>query len=120
MSDKKKKYLEKAMSWLSSKSYSELKSIGEAHEDPKCFSNKRTGDTVQPSMSFRSKRGGRSYLDIALKTDKVQSLVTKWKLLSTWAKMKSGQLYLLAPKGHKMFTKRLVKKYDLDAKVVSA
>ena len=119
MKEEKLVHIESALSWLSTRPFTELKSIHEDHEDPQSFNNKSTGGSIQPDVSFRSSNGGKNYLEIALKTDNVQALVTKWKLLSTIATMKKGKLFLMSPKGHKMFTQRLVGDYSISAKVYS-
>ena len=119
MQEEKMKYFENAISWLSGKAYSELKSIHEDHDDPKTFSNQSTGAIVQPDMSFKLKNGAKYFIDISIKTDQVQKLVTKWKLLSLMASVKRGKLFLLAPKGHKMFTQKLVNDYNINAIVYS-
>jgi len=54
-----------------------------------------------------------------LKTEENDRQVSKYKLLSTMAGMKSGKLYLLAPKGHKAYVDKMVKKYNISADVIS-
>ncbi|MBQ4820529.1 hypothetical protein [Aquimarina sp. MMG016] len=49
----------------------------------------------------------------------MKKLVIKWKVLSFMAGMKRGKLHLLAPKGHKAFTQRLVKQHNINAMVHS-
>ncbi len=110
-------YYKKAIAWVKNKSPQKLKASIEGYESPKAFINKSTEEEVQADIAFSTTGGFRHYTDIALKTDKVQKLVTRWKLLSIMAKMKRGKLHLLAPKGHKMFTERLVDKYNIDAMV---
>ena len=119
MYEEKLKYFDKAINWLSGKLYSELKSFHTEHENPSSFNNKSTGGQVQPDISFKLNNAGQYYMEISLKTDQVQALVTKWKLLSMMASMKRGKLYLLAPKGHKMFTQKLVQDYNINAIIYS-
>lgn len=113
----KKNYISKAIQWVEKKSSSSIKAIAEGYEDPKIFTNKDTEEIVQPDLTFESLGGAKHYTDIALKSDSPQKLVTRWKLLSILATMKRGKLHLLAPKGHKMFTKRLVDRYNINALV---
>ena len=63
-------------------------------------------------------RGRKSYVEIAIKTENVQRRISKWNLLSTLATMKSGKLFLFAPKGHQTFTEKIVKKHLLNAAVI--
>ena len=115
----KEKYLKQAIDWVSKKPISDLKSIHEDHEDPKAFIRKGSEEKVQADLSFYMNGGCKYYSDISLKTENPQKLVTKWKLLSLMASLKRGKLFLLAPKGHKMFTQNLVKKYAINAIVYS-
>lgn len=115
----KKDYIKKAIDWVNLKSVSTLKARAEGYDDPKVFTNRNTQDIVQADISFVSSGGAKNYTDIALKDEDPQRLVTKWKLLSVMASIKRGKLYLLAPKGHKMFTQRLVDQYNINAIVHS-
>lgn len=65
------------------------------------------------------KTGGKSYIEVALKTDMVHDMVSKWKLLSLLAARKGGKLYLLTPRGHKRFAEELVKDYNVNAEIKS-
>ena len=115
----KNEYLEQAVNWTKQKSFSEIKSIHEDYDSPKTFVNKATDETIQADFSFVSQRGANNFMDIALKTEHPQKLVTRWKLLSLMASLKRGKLFLLAPKGHKHFTQNLVNQYHINAIVYS-
>jgi hypothetical protein len=115
----KKNYLKKALKWVSSKSTYKIRSKVEGFEDTKIFTSQSTSETIQPDISYLTTRGNKHFTEIALKSDQPQKLITRWKLLSTLASMKNGTLHLLAPRGHKMFTKRLIDKYNIRAKVYS-
>ena len=45
-------------------------------------------------------------------------VVTKWMLLSTLAKQRTGELFLMVPHGKLNFTNRIVKNYGIDAHVL--
>lgn len=109
-------YFEKAIAWAEKRSITELKASLDGYEAPKSFKNTSTNIQVQPDLSFQ-KGDTIHYSDIALKVDNVNQLVTRWKLLSFMATTKKGQLHLLTPKGHKMFTKKLVDNYKIDAQI---
>ena len=109
-------YMDKAIAWAKKKPITSLKATTEEYDNPKVFTNKSTNEEVQPDLSF-SHGGGEHYSDIALKSDNVRSLVTRWKLLSLMASVKKGQLHLLVPKGHKMFTKKLVDSHNINAEI---
>lgn len=111
----KENYFKKALDWVQKKSISSLKAMTEGYEAPKVFTNTSTSETVQADISFTTQGGARHFTEIALKTDNTRKLVTRWKLLSVMASLKRGKLHLLAPKGHKMFTQKLVQRYNINA-----
>ena len=112
-------YIKKALEWVNLKSTTSVKARIDGYEDPKTFTNTSSDDVVQADISFITHSGAKNYTDIALKEDNPQKLVTRWKLLSVMASLKRGKLYLMAPKGHKMFTQRLVDRYNINAIVQS-
>ena len=115
----KQNYLDKALNWVSKKSNNAFKARVNGYEAPKVFKNKNTGEEIQADFSFQTQGGTKSYTEIALKSDSPQKLVTRWKLLSLMASMKQGNLFLLAPKGHKKFTQKLVNQYNINATINS-
>ena len=115
----KNKYIQKAIEWVSRKPVLSMKANSEGYEAPKIFRNQRTDEEVQADISFITQGGSKYYTEIALKSEAPQKLVTKWKLLSLMASVKRGKLHLLAPKGHKMFTQRLIDQHNINAQVYS-
>ncbi len=115
----KKIYFNKAVDWVSKKASNSFKAQIEGYESTRVFTNKSTGEEIQADFSFETQGGAKSYTDIALKSNSPQKLVTRWKLLSLMASMKRGKLFLLAPKGHKMFTQKLVDNYNINATIYS-
>jgi hypothetical protein len=115
----KKLWFPKALDWVERKTIGQIKAIAEGYDDPKTFYNKTTKETLQPDISFETQNGSKHFTDIVIKNDDSQKLVTRWKLLSMMASLKRGKLHLLAPRGHKMFTRRLVDKYNVNAIVHS-
>lgn len=109
----KEDYLEKALSWAKMKRISNLKAKGEDYDDPKHYNKKDEDDSFTPDITG-NKLSKKIYVEIALKEDDKRRIITKWKLLDTLAGMKGGKLYLLAPKGHKAFTQRILKRHDLN------
>ncbi|MEM6396596.1 MAG: hypothetical protein AAF741_09625 [Bacteroidota bacterium] len=65
--------------------------------------------------------GRKSYFELGMKTegnDDTQKLVSKWRLLSDFAAIKNGKLYLAVPRGHMAFTNRILADYPIKAEVV--
>lgn len=109
---------ERAILWAKKHGFSNIKANTEDYEAPAGFTRKDQSDQYIPDISG-SKLGGKSYVEIALKSEANDNQVSKYKLLSTMASIKSGKLYLLAPKGHKAFVDKMVKQYNISAEVVS-
>lgn len=114
-----KPFIQHAIAWVKKKPVTGLKVKADGFEEPKVFLNQRTKEEVQPDISYIAPGGAKHYTEIALKNDDPQGLITRWKLLSLMASMKNGKLHLLAPKGHKMFTQNLVRKYNINALIYS-
>lgn len=113
----KQNYLKKALEWAKRKDFSELKANHDGYEQPTQFIRSSDEEPVVPDITAR-RNDRKYYIEIATKTDNPRRTVTKWKLLSTLANMKGGKLFLLAPKGHKAYTQRLLKRYDLEARLL--
>ena len=109
---------EKAIHWAKKNGFSNIKANTDEFETPAGFTKKGEDEALIPDISG-SRLGGKSYVEIALKTESSDAQVSKYKLLSTMASMKSGKLYLLAPKGHKAFIDKMVKQYNISAEVLS-
>ncbi len=111
----KKKYLNKAMAWIEKKPTTSIKSIAEGYENPKTFTSKSTKRKIHADVSYVTHGGAKHYTDIALKQENPKQQVVKWKVLSFMAGMKRGKLHLLAPRGHKAFTERLIERHNINA-----
>ena len=112
---KKEEYLEKAVAWAKKESTLSLKSVLEGYETPRIFTSKTTKEKIQADLSFVTYGGAKHYSVVALKDENPKKTVAKWKLLSFLASMKRGKLHLLAPTGHKAYTKKLVNNHDINA-----
>lgn len=116
--EEKKDHIEKAIEYAKSKGFKEFKASLDDFDDPKSFTKVSSDKEILPD--FTAKRGGKKhYFDISMKTDNVQPLITKWKLLSQLAEIKNSKLIIFAPRGHKAFTERLTKQYKVAADVLA-
>lgn len=111
-------YFERAIDWAKKRGFSNIKANFDEYEIPAHFSRPGEDDPVIPDITGL-KTGGKSYIEIATKTDEVSRKVSKWKLLSMLAARKGGKLFLLTPRGHKRFAEELVKDHNLNAEVKS-
>ncbi len=108
----KDKLFDKALNWVTSKGFKDIKANTEAYESPLAFSKSSEGDQVIPDITGRM-HGSKSYVEIVTKEKDVQLLVTRWKLFGTVALRKGGKLYLITGKGYKTFADNIVKNYNL-------
>ena len=113
----KQEIIENAIKWAEKKGFKAIKANHPDFETPVQYTNPDQEETYTPDITGK-RRGRKSYIEIALKTDNIQRRVTKWKLLSKLSAIKGGKLFLLAPSGHKAFTERVLKKHNLMANVV--
>ena len=111
-------YFEKAIDWAKKRGFSNIKANMEEYEKPAQFSKPGEEAPYIPDITGL-RTGGKSYIEIAVKTENMNRKVSKWKLLSTLAARKGGTLFLLAPRGHKRFAEDIVKDHHLNA-VISA
>jgi hypothetical protein len=115
----KEKLYSKAVQWAERKGFKKIRANVDEYETPQSFYKPSTDKTVIPDVTG-VKMGTKSYIEIALKTDDKKAMVSKWKLFGTLAARKGGKLYLLASRGHKSFTEKIVQKHNLtNATVVS-
>lgn len=115
----KESYIAGAVDWATKKGIGIPKVNFDGYEKPKSYHNSSTDVEVCPDLSFMSMGGAKNYSEIALKQDDEDALITRWKLLSTMANLKRGKLFLLAPRGHKMFTHRLIDAHNINAVIRS-
>jgi hypothetical protein len=97
--------------------YKKIKANVEDYEIPAKLSQQSGQKTFIPDITGRL-NGRKSYFELAVKTDKRRQVVTKWKLLANLAKFKGGKLFLIAPRGHYAFAKRLLDDYPIEAKLI--
>ena len=110
-------YLLRAINWVKRKGYSQIKANHDGFEEPTNFLKSKGKKPFIPDITAK-KSGRKSYFEVATKSDNFSRKISKWNLLSTLAQMKGGHFYLLAPKGHKAFVERMMKKYNLNAKLI--
>ncbi len=64
------------------------------------------------------KRGGKSYFEIAVKSSRIQEIISKWRLLSELARLRHGKFYLLVPRGNYAFVRRTLDAHPIEAEVL--
>ncbi len=103
--------------YITPRGYKDVRANIEDFETPSHLKSHQKKRTFIPDITGLM-NGRKNYFEISVKTDKVRQMVTKWQLLSKVAQLKQGKLVLLVPSGNLAFTKRLLKKYPIEAQVV--
>ncbi len=97
--------------------FNDIRANVEGYDAPAKLSRRKEDEAYVPDVTA-TMRGRKTYFELAVKTDRIQEVVSKWKLLSQLASLKAGKFYLIAPRGHVAFTERLMKRYDISAEVI--
>jgi len=109
--------LEKAVQMVEARGFNEIKTQLDGYEEPLEFSQQKEEIKYVPDISATNDRG-KFYFEIAQKTEDVEHLVSKWKLLSAVAGMKNGGLNILVPYGHNRFTQEIIDNYNINANLI--
>lgn len=115
--EKYKTLLEKAVKHVELRGFNDIRTELNGYDDPNGFSQKEKKNEYIPDITASNKQG-KFYFEIAQKTENVNKLVSKWKLLSTIAEMKNGSFSIMVPYGLNKFTEELIDTYKIDAKVI--
>ena len=107
----------KAVELVESRGFTDVKSKLDGYEDPISFDKKGDDTNYTPDITAEENHG-KAYFELARKTDEVTSLVSKWKLLSTIAKMKKGSFHIIVPYGQNKFTQEILDKYPVEADLI--
>ena len=99
------------------KGYQNVKANTEGFDTPAKLTRPNEEEAFIPDATA-TLNGRKSYFELAQKTDDLQEVVTKWKLLSNLASYKDGKLFLVVPHGNLAFTNRILDNYPIRAEVV--
>ena len=107
-----KELLEKSISYLEEKGYTDIKVDLPGYTPPKSFVKKKGGLNIAADITAR--KDGRKYLfDIGLKSEKSKLLKSKWLLLDAVAQLKSNSFKIITTRGHVRFTEQLLQEVNL-------
>jgi len=109
---------ENAIAWAKKRGIKSIKANTEDYETPSKFTRPGEEEAYIPDITGVQSTS-KCYVEIAQKQENVQRVISKWKLLSRMAEIKGGRLYLLAPRGSKAFTEKIVEQHSLKARIES-
>ncbi|WP_460639347.1 hypothetical protein [Larkinella harenae] len=116
----KQPYISQVITWVQSQGFESIKANlpeNEAFEAPSGYGRQQDDEEFVPDVTGKQFHE-KSYFEVILKTHNVNRLVSKLKLMSVLAARNEGHLYLMAPKGHYQFAKKLNKEHALPARLV--
>lgn len=105
---------------VSPRGYKDIRANLEDYETPSKLTRASSADEDEAFIPDITGvlNGRKSYFELALKTDKVRPVVTKWKLLANMAQFKRGKLFLIVPRGHFAFANRILNTYPIQAEII--
>ncbi|MCB0656808.1 MAG: hypothetical protein KDC57_11765 [Saprospiraceae bacterium] len=111
-------YVQKAVKWAERKGFTKIKALLEDYESPKSFTRSGDDEVIQPIVTG-VQMGTKHYIELGIKTDKPNRLISKWKLIEMLSQRGEGKFYVLVPYGHKAFVDRILKDHNIHAVTVS-
>lgn len=110
----------KAVEYVENAGYEEVKADFTGYETPASLTMVQQNITLTPD--FTAKRGdNKYYFELVVKDVDAQEqdmLVSKWKALELFAKMKGGSLGLFVPRGNFKYATSLIKEFGIDAEII--
>ncbi|AHM63498.1 hypothetical protein D770_26275 [Flammeovirgaceae bacterium 311] len=111
---------EQVINYAQKSGYEDIKADFEGYSSPASLKMVNQGITLTPD--FTAMRGsGKYYFELVVKNpdeEEQSTLISKWKALEVFAKMKGGSLNLFVPRGSYKFAAELVQEHDIDAKMI--
>lgn len=114
---KKDKYVLKTIEWAKKTGYDSIKANLEDYDTPSQFQRAQDDVTFTPDVTA-VKGNKKCYFEVVMKDLEENSGVSKLRLLSELAKMKGGELFVMAPTGHMRFARDLVANRNIQATVM--
>lgn len=114
----KEAYIQRVADWAKARGFNDIKANTEGYEKPITYGRQQDGEAFIPDVTGKQFEQ-KSYFEVILKTDDVNKLTSKLKLLGQLAAVRGGSLYLMVPKGNLPFAKTLVTNTRITAEVVN-
>ncbi len=101
---------------VNARGYKEIKANVDDFETPSKLQRNENEVFIPDITGMKS--GRQSYFEVVVKSDSVREMITKWKLLSSLARMRNGDLFLISSKGSFAFAQKLIRENDITATIV--
>ncbi|WP_338877057.1 hypothetical protein WBJ53_15485 [Spirosoma sp. SC4-14] len=116
----KQTYFPEVINWAQEHGFDEIRANlpdNNTYETPIRYERVQDDVAFTPDVTGKS-FSNKSYFEVILKTDKIQRLLSKLKLISLLASRQKGKLYLMVPKGHFQFARNMCRTHRLRAELV--
>lgn len=112
------KYVNEIIPLLKRKGYHNFKADLPDYEVPSKFTLQGEVEIIYMPDISAVYQGRPSYIEISSRTDNVEQLVSKWKLLSKVLGMKDGTFNIVTPRGTIKFTREVLAKHNIEAELI--
>lgn len=117
LTDQYQESIEQALNHVKNSGYNDIRARCEGYDNPSTLKMKDSSEGFTPDITA-SKFGGKYYFEIANRDEKQVEVISKWKLLSTLATMKQGELKIFVPYGSMKYASEIVKNKDIKAELI--
>lgn len=114
----KQVHIQRVADWAKARGFNDIKANIDGYDKPITYGRQQDGEAFIPDVTGKQFEQ-RSYFEVIVKTDDVNHLISKLKLLGQLAAVRGGQLYLMVPKGNLPFAKSLVTNSRITAEVIN-
>ncbi len=98
---------------LEKRGYQHIKADLDEYETPSKLTRKGSKESFIPNLTASKDDGSKYYFEIVTKDKQNQDkLISKWSMLSVFAEMRDGKLFLVVPNGKLRYTNRLLKENE--------
>ncbi|GAB3717979.1 hypothetical protein GCM10027592_60550 [Spirosoma flavus] len=113
----KQAYIQRVADWARTHGFVEIKANTDGYDKPITYDRQQDGESFTPDVTGKQ-FDQKSYFEVIMKTDDIDPLMSKLKLLGQLAASRGGQLYLMAPKGNLPFAKSVMADCQITAELV--
>ncbi|MEZ4905917.1 MAG: hypothetical protein R2822_31205 [Spirosomataceae bacterium] len=113
-------YIPKVIDWAGARGFEEIRAAlpdNDEYEKPISYDRQTDDQSFVPDVTGKLMHE-KSYFEVVMKTDKIDRLISKLKLMSVLAARREGNLYVMAPRGHYQFAKEIVYENQITAELV--
>ncbi len=109
--------MERAVDYVENLGFENIRARYEGYNEPAGLKMKGEQKKFVPDITA-TKNGGKYYFEIADRNENPQEVVGKWKLMSTLAGMKNGDLRIFVPYGSMKYTNDILAGKNITAEVI--